>query len=55
LGFLGVVVRTTVHTPRFCGEPFGWRTRRCFIELSVYSKAGALLFVRLDLRPLRTN
>jgi len=29
LGFLGVIVRTTVHTPRFCGAPLACLTRRC--------------------------
>ena len=28
-GFFGVIVRTCVQTPRFCGAPFGWAVRRC--------------------------
>src|SRR5512136_2903927 len=54
-GFLGVVVRTIVHTPRFCGAPLDWRTRRCFLVFSVYISAGALLLALLDWRPLRIN
>src|SRR5574338_1230656 len=53
-GFLGVIVRTTVQTPRFWGAPLSWRTRRCLYELSVYCRAGALLLTFLFLRPLRT-
>ena len=55
LGFLGVMVRTWVQTPRFCGAPFGCLTRRCEKLLKVYSKAGALLFCFLALRLLRIN
>jgi hypothetical protein len=40
LGFLGVVVYTRVHTPRFCGDP---------------ASAGTLLFAGKRARPLRTN
>jgi hypothetical protein len=54
-GFFGVIVRTTVHTPRFCGAPSGCRKRRCVFELKVYSRAGALLFTFFDFRPLRTS
>jgi len=39
-GFLGVVVYTRVHTPRFCGL--------CW-------SAGTLLFVTTGLRPFRTS
>src|SRR5450759_1983797 len=39
-GFLGVVVYTRVHTPRFCGFPFS---------------AGVLLLSAACLRPLRTS
>src|SRR5512142_3288347 len=53
-GFFGVMVRTTVHTPRFCGAPLDWRTRRWRWLFKVYWSAGALLFVLLFLRPLRT-
>src|SRR5271157_2357901 len=54
-GFLGVIVRTTVHTPRFWGAPFSWRIRRCLFVFRVYNKAGALLFTLLVCRPLRIN
>src|ERR1700722_18813474 len=40
LGFLGVVVKTRVHTPRRWGAPFS---------------AGVLVFDCLDARPLRTS
>src|SRR5262249_2729236 len=40
LGFLGVIVDTRVHTPRFCGAP--WR-------------AGVFVFSRLEIRPFRIN
>src|SRR5262245_20031176 len=39
-GFLGVVVYTRVHTPRFCGEP---------------ASAGTLLLAGKRVRALRTN
>src|SRR6476660_7788532 len=39
-GFLGVVVKTRVHTPRRCGLPF---------------RAGVFVFSALDSRPLRTS
>ena len=39
-GFLGVVVYTRVHTPRFCGHA---------------SSAGTLLFATLRARGLRTS
>src|SRR3972149_2193823 len=55
LGFFGVMVRTTVHTPRFCGEPFGSRMRRCLYVLNTYCSAGALVLLRLLVRPLRTS
>jgi hypothetical protein len=54
LGFLGVIVRTWVQTPRFCGEPlFG--SIRPFRALKLNRNAGALVFDRFVLRPLRTN
>src|SRR5579863_4248090 len=40
LGFLGVVVKTRVHTPRRCGAPLS---------------AGVFVFVCFDARPLRTS
>jgi hypothetical protein len=54
-GFLGVIVLTTVHTPRFCGAPFSRRERRCFIEFKVYCNAGALLLALFVSRPFLIN
>ena len=53
-GFLGVIVRTWRHTPRFCGAPgIGtWRWRRLFQFLRI---AGALIFAILARRPWRTS
>src|SRR6478735_11834296 len=53
-GFLGVIVRTCRHTPRFCGAPGvgSWRWRRLFQFLRI---AGALIFESLGFRPLRTR
>src|SRR5512142_1809793 len=53
-GFLGVIVRTIVHTPRFCGEPSP-RISRFRLVLSVNRSAGALVFFDCCLRPLRIN
>jgi hypothetical protein len=39
-GFLGVIVDTRVHTPRFCGAPWS---------------AGVFVFSRLEVRPLRIS
>lgn len=55
LGFLGVMVRTWVHTPRFWGFPL-----RCFVvlpfrALELKRKAGAFSFLGLGLRPFLTN
>ena len=53
LGFLGVIVPTRVHTPRFCGE---------FVFVCDFLKllyplpnAGEADFSTADLRGLRTN
>ena len=54
-GFLGVIVRTWVHTPRFWGAPFGRGVILPLRALKVYRNAGALLLLRLALRPLRTS
>src|SRR5260221_13861300 len=54
-GFLGVVVRTCVHTPRFWGAPPALRSRDWWNELSVYWRAGDLLLLFLGCRPLRIN
>src|SRR5207248_657469 len=53
-GFLGVIVRTWRHTPRFCGAPgMGtWRWRRLFQFLRI---AGALILPILARRPWRTS
>src|SRR6185312_11599140 len=53
-GFLGVIVRTCRHTPRFCGAPgIGtWRWRRLFQFLRI---AGALILPILARRPWRTS
>jgi hypothetical protein len=48
------MVRTWVHTPRFCGEPLPRRTC-CVDELSVNRNAGALVFFVVMERPLRTS
>ena len=54
-GFLGVVVVTRVHTPRFWGAPLLCRRRRICRALKVYCKAGALLLLGLGFRPFRTS
>ena len=54
-GFLGVMVRTWVHTPRFCGDPFAPRTIRPFSALYVKRRAGALFFLAIFFRPFRTS
>jgi hypothetical protein len=53
-GFFGVIVRTCVQTPRFCGDPFP-RMVRFFSELYVNRRAGALVFLVAFLRPFRTS
>ena len=54
-GFFGVIVFTWVQTPRFCGAPLAWRVLRWRKELNVHCSAGAVLFLDLALRPLRTS
>jgi hypothetical protein len=54
-GFFGGIVFTCVHTPRFCGAPFGWRVRRWVYELNVNCNAGAFVFFAFGFRPLRTS
>src|SRR5262245_24304226 len=56
-GFLGVWVRTWVHTPRFCGEPDLPSTLRSrFVwELKLKSSAGAVAFLAFGVRPFRTS
>ena len=54
-GFFGVTVRTCVHTPRFCGDPFGERFIRFFSVLNRKRSAGAFVFLRTGVRPARTS
>ncbi len=53
-GFLGVIVRTCRHTPRFWGAPgiATCRWRRLFQFLRM---AGALIFETFGVRPWRTS
>src|ERR1700730_13363436 len=53
-GFLGVIVRTCVQTPRFWGDP---RRREVlfFNALYEYNNAGAFTFFCFCERPFRTN
>jgi hypothetical protein len=44
-----------VHTPRIWGEPFGERRIRFFNVLKRKRNAGAFVFERAGLRPLRTS
>src|SRR3954463_3429624 len=53
-GFLGVIVRTCRHTPRFWGAP-GIGSWRCFRLFQFFRIAGALIFDCLGVRPLRTS
>ncbi|COR59395.1 Uncharacterised protein [Streptococcus pneumoniae] len=53
LGFLGVIVPTRVHTPRFCGE---FNSVNCFfLLLKPLFKAGESDFFDLLCLGLRTN
>jgi len=54
-GFFGVVVRTCVHTPRFCGDPLGILRVLDFNELWVKRRAGAFSLLGFGLRPCRTS
>jgi len=54
-GFLGVVVRTWVQTPRFCGLPSFIRRVRPVNVFCVKRSAGAFSFFATSLRPLRTS
>ena len=42
-GFFGVIVRTWMHTPRFCGEPLP-HSVRLWRALYVQRSAGAFVF-----------
>jgi len=50
LGFLGVMVRTCVQTPRFCGEPLP-RTSLFFSVLYVKRSASDFVFLAVRFRP----
>src|SRR5437773_12399474 len=54
-GFFGVIVRTTVQTPRFCGAPFESFVWRPLGEFQVVRRAGVSTFFFCDFRPLRTS
>src|SRR2546425_58293 len=53
-GFFGVIVRTCVQTPRFCGDasPIDWRW---VSELNFHRSAGAFVFFLVGARPLRIS
>src|SRR5689334_17205341 len=53
-GFLGVIVRTWMHTPRLKGDPL-LVTRRPFRVLKLKRSAGAVVFLRSFARPFRTS
>src|SRR6266540_7410557 len=54
-GFLGVMVRTTVHTPRFWGAPRRSLVCRPLSEFQVVRRAGVSTFFFCDFRPRRTS
>ena len=54
-GLRGVVVRTWVQTPRFWGLPARLARVRPVKALWVTLNAGAVVFLGLGLRPLRTS
>src|SRR5712691_4209576 len=54
-GFLGVMVRTIVQTPRFWGAPRRSSTWRPRSEFHVVRSAGVSTFLPCGLRPLRTS
>src|SRR5438128_1442298 len=54
-GFLGVIVRTTVQTPRFWGAPRRSLVWRPLSEFQVVRRAGVSTFFFWSLRPLRTS
>src|SRR5450759_2465375 len=53
-GFFGVMVRTTVQTPRFCGAPLSFN-RLCFRVLYANCRSGAFERFSAGFRPLRTS
>src|SRR5512142_3516034 len=54
-GFFGVIVRTTVQTPRFWGAPRRSSTERERSEFHVRRRAGVSTFFFSCFRPLRTS
>src|SRR5687767_4793593 len=55
LGFFGVIVRTTVHTPRFWGAPRRSLVWRPLSEFHVVRRAGVSTFFFCAFRPRRTS
>jgi hypothetical protein len=53
-GFFGVIVRTWVQTPRFCGAPLSF-SRRCFNVLYENCRSGAFERFCAEIRPFRTS
>ena len=53
-GFFGVIVRTCVQTPRFCGAPLSFN-RRCFSVLYENCKSGVFDRFGASFRPFRTS
>ena len=51
LGFLGVMVRTWVHTPRFWGLPFALPCRRPLERIRAVAQRRRLFLFRLGLAP----
>src|SRR5437660_139168 len=54
-GFFGVIVRTTVQTPRFWGAPFWSLVCRPVSEFHAVRRAGVSTFFFCVFRPLRTS
>src|ERR1700704_2273707 len=54
-GFFGVIVRTTVQTPRFWGAPRRSLVWRPLSEFQVVRRAGVSTFFFCDFRPRRTS
>src|SRR5438132_2854360 len=54
-GFFGVIVRTTVQTPRFWGAPFWSLVCRPVSEFHAVRRAGVCTFFFCVFRPLRTS
>src|SRR2546423_6795036 len=54
-GFFGVIVRTTVQTPRFWGAPLASLVCRPVSEFQAVRRAGVSTFFFWSFRPLRTS